>query len=287
MTRMVGLDLKKELRLMAEDDSPEDPMDKDTDAAFINMSILKKRVTDLGMYPGSVTNPIAQRRSLTVSEEVLQYTSLALQEHLRNILEKLVKASQHRVEAQKDTFPVRALSDPRKQLRILEQKQREEEQRRRQSELEAAKSDEKSSASAAALQAIADKFKPKLPPGATTPITTPAPGTQLAPTPGAPQSAARTTVLGQPTPGQPQPQSTQGTQLGMAALQSGPPNFTHQHLHQLQQLQSLQQQGKLLQPNQQKLLAYLRQQLHRLHEYQKLQGAFKKQDPVSSVEFSH
>mmetsp|Transcript_2516 Transcript_2516/g.3330 ORF Transcript_2516/g.3330 Transcript_2516/m.3330 type:complete len:699 (+) Transcript_2516:102-2198(+) len=270
VTRMAGLDLKKELRLMTEDDSQDDPMDKDTDSAFINMSLLKKKISE-----------IAQRRSLTVNEEALQFTSLALQEHLRNILEKLVKASQHRVEAQKDTFPVRVLSDPRKQLRILEQKQREEEQRRRQTELEAAKSDEKNSASAAALQAIADKFKPKLPPGATTPMTT-TPGAQPSPTPGAPQPMTRTAVLGQPVaPGQPaQPQPTQGTQLGMAALQSGPPNFTHQHLHQLQQLQSLQQQGKQLQPNQQKLLVYLRQQLHRLHEYQKLQGAFKKQDPT-------
>ncbi|KAJ8419095.1 hypothetical protein AAFF_G00005940 [Aldrovandia affinis] len=90
------------------------------DDPFILTAILQKRLMETGRRHG-ITD---------VSSDAVDLVSHATQARLRELLEKLTVVAQHRKSSLKDDFRHRQTSDPRSQLKFLEQLDRLEKQRK-------------------------------------------------------------------------------------------------------------------------------------------------------------
>ncbi|KAL6044393.1 Transcription initiation factor TFIID subunit 4 [Balamuthia mandrillaris] len=195
----------------------------------------------------SITASIHQMKQ--IHKEVYDHLTCAVEERLRNIIEQLAIISQQRQDTLKDDFKITITSDPRRQLQLIEKREREEQEQRdaeeKERQLKGLKDDSSKKgdretqarrheeeerirtrhANITALQAIGDIGRPRTRPTAST--TTSATTSHL--------SSSQPQQQNQPPPSSPSSQQSQQPQI----------TFTKEHLRKLQQLQQAKQAGTL------------------------------------------
>ena len=78
-----------------------------------------------------------------VSEELYEFLALATQNRLKDVVDQLGNISKQRLDFYKDEMKIEITSDPRKQLKLIEKREKEEKERRDAEEKERALKDKK------------------------------------------------------------------------------------------------------------------------------------------------
>jgi hypothetical protein len=108
--KVAGVDVGKEVLLNGEFLVGKAYESETEEPSFLNLSTLRRRVGTKAVRNGLKD----------VNKDVYQYISYAAQKHLRDIIERLVKASKMRDDTQKQEFPIVITSDFRKQIHSLD-----------------------------------------------------------------------------------------------------------------------------------------------------------------------
>eukprot|EP01119_Soliformovum_irregulare_P007969 TRINITY_DN2063_c0_g1_i6.p1 TRINITY_DN2063_c0_g1~~TRINITY_DN2063_c0_g1_i6.p1 ORF type:complete len:490 (+),score=157.25 TRINITY_DN2063_c0_g1_i6:54-1523(+) len=119
VTRLAGLDIKQEASSILQEvteskEAVEEP-------AFLTMSLLKKKMTEMATRAGLKS----------VQEEAIQFTTIAVQEYMRTIIEALSQISSQRADLHKHELPIRIVQDPKHLLRQHHIKKAEEDKKRK------------------------------------------------------------------------------------------------------------------------------------------------------------
>ncbi|KAL6073581.1 Transcription initiation factor TFIID subunit 4 [Balamuthia mandrillaris] len=247
VTQFAGVNLKEESLRFMRGEGKDSGMDlvwpeEDPRGPFLQREALRRKVVEIAS--------IHQMKQ--IHKEVYDHLTCAVEERLRNIIEQLAIISQQRQDTLKDDFKITITSDPRRQLQLIEKREREEQEQRDAEEKEKLKGlkDDSSKkggdretqarrheeeerirtrhANITALQAIGDIGRPRTRPTAST--TTPATTSHL-------PSSQPQQQNQPPPPSSPSSQQQQSQQPQIT--------FTKEHLRKLQQLQQAKQAGTL------------------------------------------
>ncbi|KAF2073975.1 hypothetical protein CYY_004720 [Polysphondylium violaceum] len=117
VTKIANIDMKNESDAFLPDSNEDEEMyAAETEPLFLNSYQLRKKI-----------NNILQKYGIKSNEEnVLEVMSLATQDYLRTVLEYLIKVSQQRSELNKEELPSVVTSDTKKQLMMIEKRERED-----------------------------------------------------------------------------------------------------------------------------------------------------------------
>lgn len=138
VTRMAGFNLKEETASLLPTYSTAGGEERahapdEVQSPFINKGALHKKVTEIA----------AKHGIKKVSEELYEFLALAAQNRLRDVVDELGNISKQRLDFYKDEMKIEITSDPRKQLKLIEKREKEEKERRDAEEKERALKDKK------------------------------------------------------------------------------------------------------------------------------------------------